>query len=395
MFPVSDVVRDALRGTQTGVLRGVASYQGRQVRVDLQQSGQLVLRAAGEVQGSANVVAFGFGGSLVPKAATDPLATFGQEMTLWRDVTVGGQTWEIPLGVYRIAAASDSTEQYRAGTVLSWSVGLRLMDRFEMLRAGDFLAVDSPVPGNTVWDEIRRLSLFPVAEALTDVAVPPATVYESRLAAIETLCALIGGVPHLTRGGVLTARPVEAWLTATVPAFQIPGVISWSGEMSNDFCNQVQVSNSNDGDITAYAVLDDPGDPLSVQRAGPRTYKHSAATYLTVGEAAAAARTILARVSTRRARTVTVECTPEALLLDLGDVGWVVDPVQGRAVFGEVSAMTVPFDPTRPVTVELIAAEVVDYVPEPDEPRAGAAAGAGFPALDLYPSVNLFPTGGA
>lgn len=356
MLHAETVLSDALKSTTppTGGVRAVATYQGVQTEVRLATSGTITFQGSAEVQATGAVTAFGMGNSLVPKSQTDPLATYGQELAVYRTVRVRGQQWEIPLGIYRITEASDPVEKFRGNTVLGWSVNLTLMDRFEMLKAGDFIAVESPKPDATVWDEIRRLALSPVQEALGSASVPPATVYQSHLDAIETLCGLLGGVPHLTREGVLTARRADAWLTETTAVFDIQGVISWSGKSSNDFYNQVQVSNANDATITAYSLIDDPSDPLSVQRAGPRTYKQSAPIYQTYDAAKAAADTILARVSTRRARTVTVECGPQALLLELGDVGWFRDPRQHRAVRGEVSQLRVPLDPTATIGVDVI-----------------------------------------
>jgi hypothetical protein len=357
MLPATDEQRAALRSsTQTGGVRAVASYQGASVPVTLDLSGSVTFSASAEVQSAAQVTAVGIGDSLVPKSKTDPLATYGQELSIWRTVSVRGVTWEVPLGVFRINRAGDSFERFRGDTVLGWSVSLSLLDRFEMYRAGDFLSVEGPVSGNLVWDEIRRLALTPVQVALGDAAVPPATVYESRLDAVEVLASLLGGVPHLTREGVLTARRADAWLTETTPAFDIDGTIAWSDEMTSDFFNQVQVKSTNDQSIVAYAAITDDANPLSVNRAGPRTYRQSAPIYVDQAAAQAAADTILARVSTRRSRTVQVSCTPEALLLELGDFGWVRDPVQERAVLGEVSGIRISLDPTQPVSLDLIVA---------------------------------------
>lgn len=357
MLTADETTKSALRSNQVGAVRAVARYQGAQLPVNVALSGSVRFRGDAKVQATANVQAYGVGNSLVPHAKDAPLATYGQELALWRTSTVRSKTVEIPLGVFRITTAGDAFENYRGDTVLDWTIELGLQDRFESIAADDFLSVDAPKAGNTVWDELRRLSAFPVQEALGNASVPPSTVYESRFDAIVTLTNLLGGVPHLTREGVLTARLRDAWLTVTTPAFDINGTISWSSEMTNDFFNQVQVRNPNDPTIVAYASITDMSNPLAVGRAGGRTFKQAAPIYTTVAAAQSAATTILARVSTKRARTVRVECTPEALLLELGDVGWVRDPVQRRSVLGEVSDISVPLDPTAPIQVELIVAE--------------------------------------
>lgn len=356
MLAVDATLSEALKTHQEGASFGIARYAGGQTTVRIQPSGSLTMNGNGQIQAAANVTCFGVGGSLVPRAKTDVLATYGQELSLWRSIRIRDDIWSIPLGVYRITNAGSMVERFRSGKVLDWSVALSLKDRFEAIIADDFLAVDGPAVGNSVWDEIRRLSPFPVTEALGDASVPPATVYRTRYDALVVLTDLLGGVPHLTREGVLTARLADAWLTETTPVFDIGGTITFTADMSNDFYNQVQISNPNDPLIVAYATISDPANPLSVPRAGARTYKQASAIYETLAAAQDAADTTLARVSSKRSRKVTVECTPEALLLELGDVGWVRDPVHDREAFGEVSTLTVPLDPTLPVRVELISA---------------------------------------
>lgn len=385
MLSSDPAVIEALRSSQSGGVAAVARYRGESRAINVRPTGGVTFNSDAVVQASCDVTVFGFGDSLVPRADDAPLAANGQEVALWRTVTVSSETISIPLGVYRITRAGDAFERLRNGIPLDWSVQLTLQDRFEQIAADDFLAVESPVAGNTVWQEIQRLSPIPVEQTLTDAPVPPATVYETRLKTIAVLMEIIGGAPHLTREGVLTARPRDGWLTVTQPAFDLPGVVEWSDEITNDFHNQVQVSNPNDATIVAYAVLDDPWNPRSVQNAGGRTYKHSSPIYTTLAAAQAAAQTILQRVVAQRSSTVEVVCGPEALLLELGDVGWVRDPVRNRAVFGEVAALTVPLDPTQPVPVKIIAAQVVEYFGEEPVPFVPFPSGVQFPGDGLSP----------
>lgn len=359
MLAVDEVLAEALRSHQAGGISAVARYRGREVPLLVDPSGSVKYSASADVEASTQITIFGFGDSLVPRRDTDMLATCGQEIALWRTVRVSAQEWELPLGVFRIARAGDAVEHRRGDTVLDWSVNLTLQDRFKQIRQDDFLAVETPALSSTVWAEMQRLSPIPVQEALGDAPVPPGTVYESRIDAIRALLSIIGGVPHLTREGVLTARLADGWTTVTSPVFDIAGVISWSDEMTDDFFNQVQVTNPNSPDIVAYARLEEAWNPRSVQNAGGRTYKHAATIYEAQGAALAAARTILRRVSSRRAQQIKVTCTPEALLLELGDVGWFRDHVGRRAVLGEVASIDAPLDPTAAVTVEVIAAQVI------------------------------------
>lgn len=359
MLTVDPVVVEALRTHQEGRSAATLYYQGRvsDSRV-LRPSGSLTARSTGEVQTSGSLEFVGAGPvSLVPRSRTDPLAPYGQEVVLRRELLIGGSWWEIPLGRFGVTKVTDSAETFRGGFVESWRVSVDVDDRFEPIRADDFLAVDSPSGGPTVWSEVRRLSPWPVQESITDLFLPRGLVYENRLKAIGDLLDLIGGVPHMTREGVLTARLADGWLTKTVAEFEIPGVISWREGMSKDFYNQVVVSSSSNNELVEFAQITDPSNPLSVGRVGGRTYKHSSPLYETQGAVRESAETILARVSTKRSRQVDVVTGPEGLLLDLGDFGWFADPRQGRKVLGEVTGLTIPLDPLEGVGVEVTVAE--------------------------------------
>ncbi len=359
MLSVEDAgILSALGSSHTAATRGISQYQGAQTEVLLDQSGSIRFSGSARVQSSGSCTAVGSRTpSLVPRAVTDPLAPFGQELTLWREIVLHDRTWSVPLGVYRITSASDSSERYRGPVAVDWVVDVAFSDRLKMLDDDDFLVPEGPVAGNSVWDEVRRLSPIPVQPALGDASVPAGTVYESRADAVDTLLSLLGGVPHITRQGVLTARVVDRWLTETVPDATITGVIRLSTGMTDDFYNQVATENPNDPLIAASASIREDSNPLSVRRAGGRTYKHSSSVYTTIAAAQAGAQTILARVSTKRARSASVECLPEAILLELGDVARFEDVDQHLWVLGEVSGMRIPLSPTDPVSVDVVIAE--------------------------------------
>lgn len=348
----------ALRTHQKGGVAATAFYLG-QVTVPVVGvvGGRVSFTGDGEVQGSGTVTVAGEGPSLVPRSKSDPLAVYGQELSLRRTVLVGDGVVEVPLGRFRITEVTDTVERRRGDVVTGWEATLKVQDRFEQIKADDFLSVDSPPANATTWSELRRLSPIPVQESLPGVTVPRSVVYDSRLGAVRELAGLMGGTPHLTREGALTVRPADAWATETVFRFDILGVISWSEGMTNDFFNQVQVKSSSDNDLVAYRQITDLADPLAVSRAGGRTYKYSSPVLTSQEAVEAAADTVLRRVSQKRSRPVSVVCGPEALLLELGDFGRISDPVSGRWATGEVFRIDVPLDPTEGVGVQLIVAE--------------------------------------
>lgn len=358
MLNFGDTVVATLQSHHVGRTFAVSNYQGVKRTLSMKQSGLLSFQGDGAVQATASITAFGSGDSLVPHSKDAALSPYGQEVSLFREVISrdGTVIATIPLGVYRIIWSGDARERFRAGVVLDWEISIDLADRFRMFERAASLTRKSPRPGNTMWDEIRRLSLIPVQVSLPDRSVPSKTAYNDRASAIRDLADLAGGTPHLTRQGALTMREKDRWLTETTPDFDISGTIEWSDGQSDEFYNYVRAA-SPDDKFVAFAVEDDDSSPLSVNRAGPSTYEHTSPQYTSFATAQAGANTILARLLSRRSRLVTVKCTPDALLLELGDFGWVRDANQGRAVLGEVSALRVSFDPTDPVEVDLIVAE--------------------------------------
>lgn len=304
--------------------------------------------------------------SLVPHDDTDSLAPTGQELAIARVVTVGETSWQIPLGRFRIEEVPDMREFFRLWPsqkeVVGWECELKLTDRFDIIDADDFLVADAPVPGNTTWAEIARLSPLPIVRSLPDKAVPPALTYKSRMEAITDLMANIGGVPHMTRDGSLTARRKDAWLTATVPVFTLDGVIEVSNGMTNKRYNAV-VSRSSGGsnDIVAVREITDPASPIRVKGPlGRRTYEHSSPLIETQAQADADAETTLRRVSARQAKTVKITCLPRPDL-ELGDFGMAIDRVARRRFLGEVTEMEFSLDPHEDMSVTLIVSEEVEY----------------------------------
>jgi len=304
----------------------------------------------------------------VANALTSAGDSLWQVPVAWVENPPGSDLYDVPgtyvedppgSGLYTFTTAQQTYSAIRS-VVLGWSVDLELKDRFRLLQKARFVDQKSPVSSNTMYQEIRRLALFPVQEnpAIPDAPVPDGMVYEQgRLGAIHALASLAGAVPHITRQGVLTLRLLDAWAEPSLsPVFDIEGTIDWQDGQSDEFVNYVRAA-STDDEYVGFAYIADDSDPLSVNRAGPATFEHKSPAYTSQAEVDAGAQTTLRRLRGRRSREVTVKCTPEALLLELGDVGWMRDPVQNRAVLGEVSRLDFPNDVTEPITVSLIVAE--------------------------------------
>lgn len=424
MLSVPDNVRALLGSHHKARTYGVALYEGASVELDIAPEGSVTFDGDGEVQATADIHVFGVGESLVPRLKTDVLAPYGQEVALYRDVLDSNDepVYTIPLGVFRITGNSGARETVRVygpvasrlpaagldevapglystatltetapgsglylvgdlpsagaglystgaasggftvtdlrSVVLDWEVDVQLADRFRMLERASWFRRKSPVPGNSMYDEIRRLSLFPVEESLPDAVVPGNMTYEDRFETIRALAGLADAVPTLTRQGALTLRRKDPVGDGVAGVFEIEGVVQWDEEQSDDFVNFVWAYSDN-REFNGYAQITDESNPLSVARAGMSVREHSSPLYTSNGAAQAGAQKVLDRLQ-RRSRVVTVECLPDAFLLELGDVGTVrqvTDGVTVAEVFGEVVGLRFPLDPTGTVQVDILTPE--------------------------------------
>lgn len=348
-------------GVVTSRPRAQALYAGTTIPLNIAHDGDVTWDADGSVQATSSIRAVGFGlPVLVPRQRDDFLAPYGQEVVLSREVFTRNGSWTIPLGIYRITGNDGGRLTRRAGTdiVLDWEVGVTLADRFRQLERAKIITPASPPAGATVYSELQRLSLFPMQQSpdIADIPIPVGMVYDDRLSAIHDLAALVGAKPRINRQGALTLVDADRWLTATEPEFDIPGVITWDDEQTDDFYNFVW-AHSDDNAWSAFASYENDADPRSINRAGPSTYEHSSPAYTSSAAAEEGAATILARLLNRRSKQVVVEVGPAGLLLELGDFGWVRDPDQDRAVLGEVRSLTISHDPTAPIQLTLTVAE--------------------------------------
>lgn len=414
MFDAPPEVWSALSSsTVVRRLWGIAQYQDQSALLTLDGSGDVTFAAGTGVLGDATVTAYGYGNSLVPKTRRDLLAPYGQEVSLFWDVVLrDGLVYTIPVGVFRVIGNDGGSETIERRTATStsvagvdgnglldiagtadgnglvdvveiadgnglvdltgsgggtttviaeasavgaWAVQVDLADRIRMLERGKRLDVKSPAT-TSMYSELQNLTLFPLVQSVPDAVVPNSLAYDERLTAMQDLADIGGGVLAVTRQGALTVRERDRWLTETVPDFDIEAVIDFSREQSDDFVNDVHTY-SPDGKYSAFAQITDPSNELSIDNAGPVTYEHSSPAYTSNAECQAGADTALARLSRRRTAVVEATIDPRGMLLDLGDFGWLRDPVQGRAALGEVSRITIPNDPTGAVRVQLIVAE--------------------------------------
>lgn len=347
---------------------GSAFYGSAQTLANLpfDRQGQLSFSTTSQAQAQGTITLEDTGQSLVPVLDTDPLAAMGQEIQLAYQINYGGQSWNVPMGTFRISGDPQSAEFAMNGRTIGYQLQVSLTDRFDILVNDSFIAATGPTAGNSVKTEVQALCLqsgvpFVWPVAISDASIPAGTVYTAgRLDAITQLLALVGCEPAMTRQGELTLRVSNSWLTATTPAATVSGVVSLSIARTNSISNYVVVTNPLSAAVQGVAAITNPADPRNIN--GPlrrRTYTNTNPLAADNPTATSMAQTILDRVSTRTPRIATVTCVPVPHL-ELGDFVLAVDPATGRQVTGTITGMTVPMDPTAAWTLVLTVAEVMN-----------------------------------
>ena len=370
VIPLDPDVITALETTNTSVLRASAFYGDSQTvaKVPLYPSGQLSFDGTAQIPGSGTAYLNDDGASYVPREVSDPFAPFGQELSFERVLLRGDSGQEdvhIPLGRFRIVDVPSMAEYFRRYPtqigVNGWSLQLTLRDRMDILANDDFLTPTAATAGGSTWAEIRRVApqgLGIAQSNLPDVNLPAGITYQSLPDAITKLMGNLGGVPHMTRDGLLTARQKDRWLTATVPEFTVRGTVDVGDTMSNKLYNCVVASNPN-SDLVAIRQILDETNPLWVGGPlGRRVYKFSDPLMTTQAMLNKAAETALARVSSQQAHTVTFAHLPRPDL-ELGDFGDVIDDRSGYTYRGEIASLSMSLDQTQLQTGKLTIAEVI------------------------------------
>lgn len=365
----ADMSAVMLEGSHSARYVADTFYDGRPTLTGLQltKDGSISARANGNVQTSGRVLIRsdsqlidGSGNSIAPSAAVDALATYGQEIVISRQVYLGAQfIGAVPLGRFTITevpSIEQTARRYGSARVIeSSSVEVVFKDQLEPLMADDFLTIEAPRAGSTVWDEVRRLSSIPVVQTLADTPVSTTAVYDkSRLDTIYSLLAILKGVPHVTRSGALSGRLADPFTAASPRVLDLTGTITpMSRSMTKDFYNIVVITTIVNGVQQIVAEARITTGPMRWNGpAGARVYQRSAGLAATQVAAQGLADTLLANLSTGRTRTVKVTALPN-VAIELGDAVRVTDPQTNITETGTVAALNYPMDPRALMSIDI------------------------------------------
>jgi len=295
---------------------------------------------SGDVEGSAEatiVYSSSIGESFSPTEVSDLFAPFGTKVAIYVEIFVGNEFSErVLVGFFRITSVPQSYDMDvpflgRSITINS-SIQLSLQDSMIGIIRDKFTRPALPLPGNGVYEELKRLSNgMSITRSVPDAGIPiSAVVYdESRMKAVQELAELLDAKPYILPNdtlGVRSKTPGEVVTRLTLGEY---GTVSDLGNAmdSEDVYNGVYIVGENDKNETV--VLAERwiyGGPLrcvngdgSASPMGRVPYKYKSDRVTTVAQAEAMIDALLVRVSSVRSVVVPVTCVLDPRL-ELGDV---------------------------------------------------------------------------
>lgn len=290
-----------------------------------------------------------------PTAPTDLLAPFGNELRVFRGVTLGdgsdGYTWQVFRGKIQDVARSSAGE-----------CTLYCTDRASEVVDHAFESPQNSQTSNTVFQEFQRLVLDAVPDANFGVSdafntpVRPLTWEYDRGSALDEMATSANGVWYALANGDFVMRDFP-WIGNRTPVLTVtdqPGgyVNGWTRSRSrSDIFNIVTVTGERlNGDTPVYATASDttPSSPsYTLGGFGVKSKLERLQTPATQGAALAAAESLLATYITP-IETWTLQIPPDASL-ELGDVLQVdVDDASVRQV---VTGFALPLDLSQNMTI--------------------------------------------
>lgn len=310
------------------------------------------LDASPRMTGSGTVVYSSEDGeSLVPVGTDGILSPFRASLLLVMEISAGNFSERIALGTFRIDAVPSAVDTFAEVNGRPTVVGSRVEVDFTSLELGiirrGFRFPESPKALSSCYEELRRITGFPVYETLPDRSVPTGTVWEARRGgrwdAVEVLADLIGGVAVVDSAGSLRVVPYTP-SGAPVASFELGDygtVIDVGYDVdTQDVCNVVvgQFEDADRKPITSVAVATS-GDLAPRGLYGEYTDYYSNDRVKTKADADAAVAARLAVVSGGQFYDVPIQMhvNPLPELGDLCSLDKWVRPLSGQLVKFQMS----------------------------------------------------------
>lgn len=286
------------------------------------------------------------GESLVPEGTAGILSPFRARLLMVLEVfTDDGFSERINLGWMQVTKVPSAFDTFASVNGVDRVVSSAVEIIFESLdvavaRRG-FRFPEQPASLASCYDEIRRITGFPVTESVVDKPIPSLPTYEAsqggRLKAVQELAGALGGRAVVDPSGAFTVVPdVAGPVVGELTVGPLGTVIDVGYEVDTDGVYNAVVGvfeDANRKPIYAVATVD-AGDLAVDGLYGEYTRYYSSDFVKTQVQANAAVKSILAQVTSSQQYEVPLQCVINPLpeLGDTVEVTGHVRPLKGRVV---------------------------------------------------------------
>lgn len=292
---------------------------------------------------------------MYPHGTDDLLAPFGNELRVFRGVTLGdgssSYVWQVFRG--RIRNVTQSSDG---------SCTVECADRAADVQDVNFVSPRNSTAGSTITDEFQRLivdalpdATFGVSDTFTK-AVEPLTWEFERASALDEMARSVGALWYPLANGDFVIRRFP-WNVAATPVVMLTDLVGgtvngWTARRSRDsIFNVVTVAGERlNGDDPVYATASDttPGSPTSINgNFGIRSRLERLQTPSSAGGVASTARDLLTTYIAP-IEEWNLNVVPDASQ-ELGDV--ITVQVNSRQVIQTVTSLSVPLGLAGDMTI--------------------------------------------
>lgn len=341
MRAASDEMKQAFASSMEVSYEADLTYDNRQLFTNLPiDAPALTWDVTGEVEGSGRATVVwndDHGAAIAPHEPQDWLAPFGAQLTVYFRVAALPLE-RIRLGVFDITSVPQVDEAPfifgESRVVVGSRVRTVLQDRMREVKRDRFTKPAAPASLTSVYDELARLTGLTITRTLPDVAITRSVVYEeNRVAAVQDLAAIAGGVAFMESNGSLSLRPITPGAPVAELNVGPEGTIGMleSSLDSEEVYNGIVIRGETDAQSPILAELWVTDGPLrATPEGGARTPYHRVPRFFsspfisTQEQAAAAAPGLLLQFSQPQTADLSVQCLINPLL-QVGDVVTVDD----------------------------------------------------------------------